>query len=126
MKLTLDRFVERFQGNESTGPFTPNVIAYDREQSLAAVLIKQSRGGDFALSKAALDYIVEAEKTGRIKAAYVVLQDATGSRTLAQTQAAEISDRRPKMRQQDGKFGAYWWLNSEFKDATLVAETAPF
>ncbi len=126
MKLTLDMFRERFQGNESTGTFTPNVIGYDREQNVAAILIKQSRGGDFALSEAALAYIVGAEKAGRISAGYIILLDASGARILAQGKAASFSTKSAKMRRLEGKFGPYWWINNNFQDAMLVAEEAPF
>jgi hypothetical protein len=125
MTLTLSMFTERFQGNESTGPFTPNVVGYSRDQNIAAVLIKQSRGGDFALSEAALTYVVEAENAGRIAAGYIILQDASG-RMLAHRKVADIFGKRSEMRRQEGKFGPYWWINNEFQDAMLIAEKAPF
>jgi hypothetical protein len=103
----------------------PNTLAYNESNTTLCVIVKRSGGGDFALSKGGLDYLLKALDHGALKdgspvrQAIVILADVHTLQRyepVKQYSAEEMRDRLSGVEPQPGKFGPYWWIKASDYD----------
>lgn len=101
----------------------PNRLAWVPEHpGVGALAVFQSQE-DFAIGKAGLDYILNAQRDGRIQEGYVLLLGKSGPPYVYvnSAPAAEVAEALAEEPLRDGKWGAFRWVASE-----LIPKCEPF
>jgi len=95
----------------------PNVLAWiDGQPKIGAVAVFQS-DTDFALGKAALEYLIAAKTEDRLDEAWVLFLRKVGNRfefvnaAPVETIAKTVND----LVTRSGQWGEFWWLPPEFE-----------
>jgi hypothetical protein len=105
----------------------PNQLARLGQEGAVVVIRREgTRGQDFALGVAGLEYVLQREQDGTIVTGLVVL--ANSQRFLASEKAGLVHERLQGIAPSDGRYGPFWWITSEFLPAAALArdEDAPF
>jgi hypothetical protein len=97
----------------------PNQVLYDRKASAVEIVLQRSTGGDYALSAKALFDNAEAIQNGNLTEGHVVLN---GNRIPLLVMADKLGSCEPLQ----GKFGLFWWLDTESELAGSELADAPF
>jgi hypothetical protein len=113
-----------FRWHADRGRYGTNLLYHNAEARIGVVVVKRSQGGeDFALSKAALNQLYDAEQAQRIAEGYVVL--ACGSNGSLEFLTAEriepVYRRLYSVPPREGRLGEYWWLDKRLHLAGSVA-----
>jgi hypothetical protein len=93
----------------------PHEVRKDTASSVAVIIQRKGRDGDWPINLTALNGAVAAVNSGRLAMAYVA--QVEGQKVLrcadVNTVAANVGGVPPR----DGPWGAYLWLNSAFMPA---------
>jgi hypothetical protein len=93
---------------------TPNQLLYNDSAKRGAVVAKRAKDySEFALSKAAVDYLQAALKEGRITAALVILVERDTNKIVEIKPLAEVVTSLEGIEPRDGPLGRYWWMNED-------------
>jgi hypothetical protein len=117
-----DGWVRLSAANRASMGFAPNHGAFKPAEKLAAIVCRQMRNGNWAVSANGVSYMEEAQKSGRIKAGYVVLIGAGEDKVV---NVISVDDLRKRLGVPThlGHYGPYWWTDDQFNYA---AERNPF
>ena len=106
----------------------PNRV-YGNGEIGAVVVVQGKPGADFALSVAALDYVLAAEAEGRIAEGYVVFATRNGSGNpefFAAERVKTVAERLEGVDPRSGEWGDYHWLGGNFAPAAKSRAEMPF
>jgi hypothetical protein len=108
----------------------PNQLAYHLERQIVALILKQGKGGDYAMNKNGLNYLSEAQESGKrkdgkpVSSAVVVLAKADPDaptigalKVAASFTVEEMRERVRNLTAFDGNGGtSYWWISDDNDD----------
>jgi hypothetical protein len=111
--------------------FFPNLPFLNDERCLAAVVVRQSDRGDWAISKKAIDYYLsindnESRRHPWVADCWVVLVDPDWERVIASARCRDVEQKLLGVRPLYGRHGAHWWVDADFKNHDIHRETNPF
>ena len=93
---------------------TPNQLLFHRSTKRGAVVAKRAKDySEFALSKAAVDYLQSALQEGRIKEALVILVERDTNAIVEIKPLAEVVASLDGIEPRTGPLGPYWWMNDD-------------
>jgi hypothetical protein len=99
--------------NLDTLHVTPNELWFNASTNSGALVVRQSgQYAEYALSKAGLNYLLDAVQVGKLTTGNMVLVKRDGIVVLIKPAAqmvADLNGRAPR----DGPFGPYWWINAD-------------
>jgi len=96
---------------EATAPHSLHVTHGDTGK-IAVLILRHSRS-DWAISAAALAYMVEALRDQRIAAGHIVLADKWD--VIAHDSVSAVAGRLDGIEPNPGPWGEYFWLDNELK-----------
>jgi hypothetical protein len=101
----------RFKGTAPHSLF----VGYNDDGKVAVLVALRTRAnGDWTLSKAALTFMAEAEREGRLVQAHIVLVDNAWNVVVA-ARASEVQARIGNTAPSVGPLGDYYWLDAALK-----------
>jgi hypothetical protein len=114
--------------NKSLGVY-PNEFRHDGNRAGVLIVWKAQTSEDFPMNKLGVDYLVKAQREGRIEGHVVLARRRqegkieTVSVKGIEDVACMVSGVPPKV----GRFGPYWWLHADFMlDGFGALDQAPF
>jgi hypothetical protein len=113
----------------------PNQLWHHRTNGSGALIVKKSqRFNEYPLSKAGLDYVVDAVQSGKITAGFVGLRNGRGEIVTCKN-VLDVASLVQNAVPRDGPFGQYWWVRADLtldsRDETpfgreLASDEIPF
>ena len=107
----------------------PNQVHFNASEKTAAVVAFRGIHETWALNQAAVEYLAQALRDGRITAGYVVLAQAAGKppEVVAWKKVDEVVALLGAVAPRDGRFGRYWWVSEVFStNPARVLTEVPF
>jgi hypothetical protein len=112
-----------FYADRSWHPFNPqkltdlgingNVIWHNSDLNVGALVVRRSaKYAEFAVSKAGIDYVFEAEQAGRIRCGFLVLLEQEGKMVCA-VSVGQIITALDGVPPREGSLGPHWWFNQD-------------
>jgi hypothetical protein len=93
---------------------TPNELLFHNITKRGAVVVRRAKNySEFALSKAAVDYLQAALQEGRITEALVILAERDRDVIVCIKPLVEVVASLVGIEPRDGPFGPYWWMNAD-------------
>jgi hypothetical protein len=93
----------------------PNQLLFHNSTKRGAVVVKRAKNySEFALSKAAVDYLQAALREGRITEALVILVEPDTNAIVEIKPLTEVVAALEGVEPRTGSFGGpYWWMNAD-------------
>ena len=86
----------------------PNELWSHAEAKLGALVVRESKYPEFAVSKTGLEYLQTVVRDGKITDGFVVLA-RWNDEILAMKSVAEVAAALVKVPPRTGRLGPYWW-----------------
>jgi hypothetical protein len=113
--------------SERTRPHAVYKAANGDGPETAVLLVRRSRSyGDYALNKAALDYVTNGLRAEHITEAHVVLVNGWEPIIIAHATAVEVAERCAHVTPIRGQWGEFYWLNDQLRPVTDVRDQDPW
>jgi hypothetical protein len=98
-----------FQLGKEIGAY-PNRLFHNADTKCGAIVAFRGNSDSWAVNEAAINYLSDAVRDGRIDKGFVIL--ATRPKTVVSVmEIEEVKKLLKGMTPRDGDFGRYWWLD---------------
>ena len=112
--------------NKAKGAY-PNRLYFNANQNSGAMVAFRGANDSWAVNKAAVDYLINAVREGRIGEGYAILAEGTPTAVVSSLTINEVAKLLNDVPPTIGTWGAYWWIPRGFATGSSDAlADAPF
>lgn len=105
----------------------PNRLYFNDNEKLGAAVAFRGVHNSWAVNEAAINYVRDAVREGRVRKGYAILAENNPPRVVSCKPIEEVAALLDGVPRREGNFGNYWWVDERCKtDQSAHLADAPF